>query len=512
EQAMLEDVSSGRVAPAAAGAAMAEPIAAESFDLLVLGGGPAGVTAALRGRELGATVALVERDQLGGTCTNDGCAPTRVLAKAARLARDAEQYAAFGLEGRPPRVDLAELLARAQERVYQLHEKKQLEANLAAAGARVYSEAGRVRFRGPHQVELGNGRRLAGASIIICVGGHARRLTFPGSELALTHSDIWALKRLPAGLAVIGGAATGCQLASIFAAFGTQVTILDVAERILGGEEPAVAEAMTAAFEARRVRVVTGIGGVERLERAGDGLALTYRAGAAKETLACQLVVQAVGWLGNLEGLNLEAAGVRAERGYIQVDASLRTSAPHIFAAGDVDGRMMLVQSATLEGALAAENAVLGQKRAFEHRVVPHGGFTDPEYGSVGLTEREATEGEPSLAALVAYAELDRAVIDGRPEGFCKLVVSRASGRILGAHVVGEQAVEVVQVAAAGMAAGMQVQALARLELAYPTYAAILGLAARRLARELELTPLAPTWHTLPPVERRPAEWERAES
>ena len=243
--------------------------AENSFDVVVIGGGPAGVTAALRARELGATVALVERGNLGGTCTNDGCVPTRVLARAARLRRDAEQFAAYGLTGPLPTVDFAELLARTQEIVYRVHEKKQLRAYLAGAGVAVFAEAGEARFVDPATVRLADGTALHGARIILCAGGRARHLPFPGSEWALTHSDIWALPALPESVIIVGAAATGCQLASIFAGFGARVTLLEVAPRLLPGEDEAVAAAMTAAFARRGIAIVTGIDGVTRIAPAG---------------------------------------------------------------------------------------------------------------------------------------------------------------------------------------------------------------------------------------------------
>jgi dihydrolipoamide dehydrogenase len=207
--------------------------------------------------------------------------------------------------------------------------------------------------------------------------------------------------------------------------------------------------------------------------------------------------------------LNLPAANVQSERGYVVVDDYLRTSAPHIFAAGDINGRMKLVQSAGYEARIAAENAVLGVGQRYTHQIVPHGGFTDPEYASVGLTEEQArAAGNNYAVAVVAYADLDRAVIDDHTEGFCKLIISQETHRILGAHIVGEQSLEAIQLVAAGMASDMWVEQLAELELAYPTYTAIVGLAARRLVRDLGVMPLAPEWRSL----GRPhaAEWERS--
>jgi len=464
-------------------------IQAERHEIVVIGGGPAGVTAALRAQELGSTVALVERGNMGGTCTNDGCVPNRVLAHAARLARDAGQFADYGLIGEAPRVDFARLLNRTQRIVYEVQEKKQLKARLEAAGVRVFERAGEARFVDPHTLALDGGQELRGEKFVLCAGGHARRMDFPGGEHALTHSDVWTMEHLPSSVVVVGAAATGCQLASVFAAFGSRVRLLDVAPRILGGEDEAVSRGVAEAFGRRGIEILTGIGGIDRIEKEGGKLRLFYTQENGARALDTEAVVLAVGWPGNVGSLNLDAAGVRTERGYVTVDDALRTSAPHVFAAGDVTGRMMLVQSATYEGALAAENAALGTGRGYRHAIVPHGGFTDPEYAGVGLTERQARDevGDADCAVIVVpYADLDRGVIDGRPEGSCKLVVSRSSRRVLGAHIVGEQAVEVVQLAAAAMRAGMPVEQLADLELAYPTFTAIVGLAARHIVRDLD--------------------------
>lgn len=486
------------------------------YDVIVIGGGPAGVTAALRARELGASVALVERDQLGGTCTNDGCVPTRVLAHAARLLRETAQHEKYGLLGGRPELDFSRLIGRTQEVVYAVHEKKQLLKHLESSGVTVYEGSGPARFVDDHTIELGEGgEQLKARSFIICAGGHARRLPFPGAELALTHDDLWTMKSLPRRLAVIGAAATGCQLASIMNTFGVRVTLLDVAPHILPAEDTAVTEALTGAFARRGIAIVSGMSGVERLEKTDDGLRLVYQRDDEESALDVDAVIVAVGWPGNVDSLNLAAAGVKTEKNYVVSDEYLRTSAGHIFAAGDIDGRMMLVQSAGAEARVAAENAIAeqneGEARPYRPFIVPHGGFTDPEYGSVGLTEQAAREkGYDVVIALASMVNLDRAVIDGNTEGFGKLVVDRDSRKIVGAHVVGEQAVEIVHLVAANMAAGATVETLADLELAYPTYVSIVGLAARRAVLNLGLMQLAPEWCEMGPFYA--AEWERRDA
>jgi len=458
-----------------------------ALNVVVVGGGPAGTTAALRAAELGARVTLVERERLGGTCTNDGCAPTRVLARAARLARDAASFESHGLTAQAPTVDLGRLLRQTQETITDLHAKKQLTANLERAGVRVLSGAGAAAFVDAHTLRLGDGQSLRADRIILCAGGHGRPLPVPGGELALTHRDVWTLKTLPRRVAVIGAAATGCQLASIFAAFGAQVHLLELAPRILPGEDEDVSRAIASAFAARGLDVRCGVRRIERLEQVADGLRVAFDDGQGARSLTVDVVIAAIGWTGNLDALGLEAAGVARDRGYVAVDDRLQTSQPHIFAAGDLTGRVMLVQTAQIDARIAAEQAVLGDSPSARAGLVPHGGFTDPEYASVGLTEAQAQAMAPDdvLAAIVPYTDIDRAVIDRLSEGFCKLIVSRATGAVLGAHVVGEQAVEIVHAAAVAMAGGLSVAQLADVAFAYPTYTAVVGQAARVALQQL---------------------------
>jgi dihydrolipoamide dehydrogenase len=432
------------------------------------------------------------------------------LAKAARLLRDSEQFAEYGLQGPKPAVDFAQVIQRTQQVVYELQEKKQLQYHLREAEIAPYVDVGAAQFVNPHEVSFAEGGGLRADRFILAAGGRARRLDFPGAEFAVTHSDIWTLKRLPASIIIVGTGATGCQLASIMEAFGVRVTLMEVLPHILPSEDIDVSACIYDEFSKRGVEIITGIKGVARIEREGKQLKAVINTNEGERAYATDMVLLSVGWPSNADSLNLVAAGVELKGSFVQVDDGLRTTTPHIYAAGDITGRMMLVQSAAQQARIAAENALLGTARIAEHKLVPHGGFTDPEYASVGMTQAEARKQYDIVVSTVPYSDMDRAVIDDRCVGFCKLIVDRESHRIVGAHVVGEQAVEVVQVIAAGMAGELRVEHLAELEFSYPTFAAIVGVAARQIARDLNAVPIAKEWRLL--TRLRPAEWERAGS
>jgi pyruvate/2-oxoglutarate dehydrogenase complex dihydrolipoamide dehydrogenase (E3) component len=457
----------------------------DHYDVLVIGAGPAGTAAALRAAELGARVAVVESDRTGGTCVNTGCVPTRALAKAARLMREVRTADAYGIEAAVTRFDWRTTAGRVTESVDRVRAIKREADRFDAAGIDLILE-GRARFADPHTVVLDSGRRIAADNILVCVGGHSRRLPILGAQLATVPEHVLTLPDLPERLAVIGGGNTGAQLVTIFSSFGSAVTLLDVAPRILMASDAAVSEAVSTAFREQGTRVQTGIDTVDSLERQQDGsIRLTWRDGGATVDGAFDAVIMATGWPADVDDLGLENAGVTTVRSAIPVDQYYRSEVSHIFAVGDANGRDMLVQAAQFEGEAAAENAVLGTNRRTPHHLLPAGGFTDPDYAGVGLTEVEARARDPlCVVATVPYAHLDRAVIDDRERGFLMLISDRRRELILGAHAVGENAIEVVQSVTTAIAAGVDVATLAHVRFAYPTYSAIIGLAARSLLAE----------------------------
>ena len=463
--------------------------APEPFDVVVVGAGPAGVVAALRAARLGARTALITRDQFGGMAANDGPVPVRTLAQAARLLREARQLPRFGIAGGEPSLDYPALLARVREVTAAAREKTMLRDDLERAGVRIYEQAGPARFAEARTIESDNAPRLRAGKVIICTGGTSRPLPVPGFELTATHSDAWNLSSVPPSLLVIGAGATGVQVASIFNAFGSRVHLVEIAPRILMTEDHEVSEAVGAALAASGVQIVEDAGRIDRFERCAAGVRLLRSSVGGQQSIDASLAVIAAGWVADTAGLALDRAGVQTDqRGFVEVDAQLRTSAPHVFAAGDVTGRALVVHEAVRQGLVAATNAVLGANTVLPAQVSPIGSFTDPEYASVGLTETTARQTHDVAVTTAPFDSLPRPIIDGRQTGFCKLVVDRERHTILGCHVVGERAVELAQLAATAMAARMPVEQLALVPFSFPTYASALGRAAVLAAIDLDPT------------------------
>ena len=456
------------------------------LDVVIIGAGPAGVVAALRAADLGAKTALISRGEFGGMAANDGPVPVRTLAHAARLMREARHLSHYGITVGEPVLDYAKLLARVREVVDDVRARSAFRGQIDSLGVTVCEQAGAARFSDPHTIETESGIRLQAEKIIICTGGVSRRLSVPGSELTATHSDAWALTSAPPSMLVIGAGATGAQVASIFNAFGSQVQLFQAGPRILPTEDEEVSAAVAAAFRESGIVVRENFGKIESFEKTPSGVRMVFAKDGTRDSAEAALVVVAVGWVANTAGLNLEAASVGTNsRGFLQVDHYLRTSAPHIFAAGDITGRLLLVPEAIHDGFVAATNAVRGATMTIGNRVSPIGSFTDPEYAQVGLTEAKAREKHDVVTASVRFDSTTRTIIDGHTTGFCKLIVDRASYKIVGCHVVGERAVEITQVAAIAMSAGMRVDELAQVPLSFPTYTGILGRVAASATRQL---------------------------
>jgi pyruvate/2-oxoglutarate dehydrogenase complex dihydrolipoamide dehydrogenase (E3) component len=458
------------------------------IDVLVIGAGPAGVLAALRAADLGARTVLVTRTEFGGMAANDGPVPVRTLAHAARLIREARQLSEYGIGVSEPVLDYPRLLARVREIINDVRAHSSLRPQIDSLGVAVHEHAGDARFADEHTIETKSGLRLRAEKIVICTGGVSRRLSVPGSELTNSHSDAWGLTSVPLSMLVVGAGATGVQVASIFNAFGSRIQLFQTGPRILPSEDEDVSTAVAAAFRSANIAVHENIGAIEGFEKTPTGVRMIFSRDGVRDSAEATLAVVAVGWVADTAGLSLASASVETDhRGFVKVDEYLRTSKSHIFAAGDITGRLMLVPQAIRDGFVAATNAVRGTTMTIGNPVSPIGSFTDPEYAQVGLTEATARETHDVVTAVVRFNSTTRTIIDGRTMGFCKLIVDRTTCRILGCHVVGERAVEITQLAAIAIAAKMRVDDLAHIPLSFPTYAGMLARVAAGAARELSL-------------------------
>jgi pyruvate/2-oxoglutarate dehydrogenase complex dihydrolipoamide dehydrogenase (E3) component len=461
-------------------------VTAHTVELLVIGAGPAGTAAALRGAALGATTALVTRGAFGGMAANDGPIPVRTLAHAARLMREARQLERYGISSGDVALDYQALLARARQVVAEAAAHSTLRPQVDRAGVLVYEHAGTAHFIDAQTIVAENSPTFRAEKVVICAGGISRKLSLPGWELTVTPGDAFSLTSVPKSAIVIGAGATGAQVASIFNAFGTRIELFQSGPRIIPTEDEEVSRDVAAAFREDGIAVHEDFGSIVRLERSSSGIKMILRKDGIEASVEGELAVSTVGWVADVAGLQLANAGVETDdRGSVRVDEYLQTSTANIFAAGDIIGRAMLVPQAVRDGFIAGNNAAGATALRVPSDVEPIGSFTDPEYAKVGMTEDEARNTHLVVVGRAAYAETTRPIIDGRTRGFCKLVADQKSLRILGSHVVGERAVEVAQIAATAMTAQMKIDELARIPLSFPTYANVLGRAALRAVRDL---------------------------
>src|SRR5215510_7349110 len=374
------------------------------LDIIVIGAGPAGVLAALRAADLGARTALVTKAEFGGMAANDGPVPVRTLAHAARLIREARQLGQYGVTVSEPALDYPRLLARVREVVNDVRAHSSLRRQIDSLGVTVHEYAGAARFIDPHTVVTESGLRLQADKIIICTGGISRRLPIPGFELTSTHSDAWGLTSVPPSMLVVGGGATGVQVASIFNAFGTRIQLFEAGPRILATEDEDVAAAASRAFRESGMVVRENFGAIESFEKTPAGIRMNFSKDGKRDSAEAALVVVAVGWVADSARLNLAAAGVELnQRKFVKVDEYLRTSAPHIFAAGDITGRLMLVPQGLQAGFVAATNAVLGPTMPLGDEVTTTGSFSEPEYAQTGVGEAKARAAHDIVTAVVHF-------------------------------------------------------------------------------------------------------------
>jgi pyruvate/2-oxoglutarate dehydrogenase complex dihydrolipoamide dehydrogenase (E3) component len=442
------------------------------YDLAVVGGGTAGLIAALVGAGAGARVCLVERERVGGECLWTGCVPSKSLLAAADLAHRMRGADRVGLVPVEPKVDFGRVMGHVRAAQARIAPQDSPE-RLRAAGVDVL--AGHARFAGPGRllVDAGDdgGREVDWRAALLATGSRPLLPELPGLREAdpLTSDTVWDLEELPERLLVIGGGPAGCELAQGFARLGTRVTLLEAEAALLPGEEPEAGALLAARLHREGVDLRLATRGL-RVGRDGHGFALDA---GPRGRIGFDRVLVATGRVAVTDGLGLEAIGVRTgPAGNVLVDRRLATSAPRVFAAGDVTGLLPFTHVAAYQARLAVPNALFGLRRSADYRAVPHVVFTDPEVAQVGLSEAAARDrfGARTTIWTFPYERLDRAVTAGEADGFAKLV-GGPRGRLLGATAAAPAAGEAIAELAQWVARGARIGDLSQAVHAYPTFA-----------------------------------------
>ncbi len=456
-------------------------IAETRFDLVVIGGGPAGYVAAVRAARLGGRVALVEKEGLGGTCLNKGCIPTKTLIHGASVLAAASAAAEWGVSCDRPAMDMAALHAR----------KDQIVAGLAQGISKLLSTNGVTVLRGLGQVETPgavtvsgpDGREVLQArNILLSLGARPVLPPIPGLTLpgVVTSDALLAATEIPESLAVIGGGVIGMEFACLYASLGSRVTVIEAAERILPMVDAELLKRLTPMWKRKGLSIERGASVTGVVERDGMLAVLYEGRDGARETV-CRTVLVATGRrplpVDGIVGLpGLERLGP-----FVAVDAGMRTSIPGIYAAGDMTPGPMLAHAASAEGIVAAENA-MGGNAAMAYDAIPFCVYVTPEIAGVGLAEEAAgSRGLDVAVGRAAYGANGRAQTLGEPQGMVKLVADAASGRLLGAHLFGAQASELVAEAALAVKNGLTVRQLADTVHSHPTLSETLAEAATDL-------------------------------
>jgi len=458
-------------APPAIEAPAQEDDGGDRVDVVVLGSGVGGYTAAFRAADLGLDVVLVERyATLGGVCLNVGCIPSKALLHVARVIAEGEEAAGQGVTFGEPEIDLDGVRDFKEKTV------ERLTGGLAqmAKGRQVRVVQGTARFIGPHTLDV-DGDEIAFEHAVVAAGSRSVMLPrLPDDPRIVDSTGALELEDVPERLLVIGGGIIGLEMATVYDALGSSVTVVEMLDHLMHGADPDVVKPLRKRIEGRYAGIHLDTK-VEELRATDDGIVARY--GDAEETFDRVLV--AVGRRPNGAGIGADAAGIEVdERGYVPVDRQMRTNVPHIFAIGDIVGEPMLAHKASHEGKVAAE-VIAGHDVAFDARAIPSVAYTDPEVAWMGLTETQATEdGTEVQTAVFPWSASGRALGIGRPEGMTKLVLEPGSRRLLGAGVVGVNAGELIGELVHALEMGADAEDLGLTIHPHPTLSETIGMAA----------------------------------
>jgi len=456
-------------------------------DVIIIGGGPGGYVAAIRAAQLGASVTVVEKEQLGGTCLNWGCVPTKALYQNAQVINTLSRSQEFGVFHNGYSIDMDIVHARKNKVVAQLRDG--IAHLLKAYGVNVVT--GEASFVSPQELAVqgadGAKLRLTGKNIIIATGSVPSMPPFPGIDLpeVLNSDGLLDVQKVPSSMVVIGGGVIGMEFASIFNAFGTEVTVIEFMPRVLPLVDKDIVARLGAALRKKGIRFATGTR-VKEIQQDGEHLSVVAEGKQGEQRFGAEKVLVATGRNINVTGLNLESIGVKYDRKGIIVDEHFATNIPGVYAIGDVIGGMMLAHVASDEGKACVEH-ILGHGGHINYNAVPAVVFTSPEVATVGLTEEEATEKGIDIAVgKFMYGANSKAVAMGEESGLVKVIARADTGEIIGTHIFGNSASSLIHEAALAVENKLTVDQVARTVHAHPTET-VLAIASRTAEHIVEL-------------------------
>jgi pyruvate/2-oxoglutarate dehydrogenase complex dihydrolipoamide dehydrogenase (E3) component len=439
----------------------------KKYDLIVMGGGAGGLVVAAGAASLGASVALIDKAQLGGDCLWTGCVPTKSLIHSAKMVHMAKKAEMFGMEvSQSPQFEIAKKRLDHAIHTIQKHDDPE---RFKALGIDVYK--GTAVFEGSHEVRISGDHVIYGKWIVIATGSRPLIPPIKGLKEAgfLTNETALQLTKQSESLVVVGGGPIGLEFAQSFARFGTKVTVIEMASDILVKEDAELVPFVKRALENDGITFLTGAKMVEVKVVNGKKEVLVEKEGQVL-TIRAEEILMASGRMPNTDGLQVEKAGVTTERGYISVNDRLKSNVPHIYAVGDVNGKFPFTHAAGFEGKIVVSNAILGLKRKVDYSNLPWVTYTDPEVFHLGLTEQEAREQVGDIMVYkTSLEDVDRFVADQETSGLIK-IISDVKGRILGAHAVGPGAGDFMQEVIFAKKYGHKIGSISHVIHPYPTH------------------------------------------